>query len=87
MSVYVEGGAGSITNMILRRLLWQRYDSPCKAKIVTSSTTAFLFISNPPTAEHHSKEKGKAVYLLYEEKTFVKRAAKNQPMHWHAIYW
>ena len=48
-----------------------------QAKIVISSTTTFLFISNPHTAGHHSKEKDNAVYLSYEEKSFVKKAVKN----------
>ena len=57
---------GSITNTILRYPLWQRCECPCEAKIVTSSTTNILFISNPHTAEHHSKDKDKSVYLSYE---------------------
>ena len=64
-------------NTILRCLQGQRYDSPCEAKIVISSTTTFLFISNPHTAGHHSREKDNAVYLSYEEKSFVKKAVKN----------
>ena len=83
--VFVTGSAwvtnkGSITNTILRNPLWERCKCPCEAKIVTSSTTIILFISNPHTAEHHSKDKDKAVYLLYEEKTFVKKAVTISPM-------
>ena len=47
---------------------------------MTSSTTTVLFIPNPHTAEHHSKNKDKYVYLSYEEKTFVKKAVKISPM-------
>ena len=71
---------GSITNTILRCPLWERGECPCEAKIVTSSTTTILFISNPHTAQHHSKDKDKSVYLSYEEKTFVKKAVKISPM-------
>ena len=71
---------GSITNTILRCPLWERCECPCEAKIVTSSTTTILFISNPHTAQHHSKDKDKSVYLSYEEKTFVKKAVKISPM-------
>ena len=72
---------GSITNTILRCPLWERCECPCEAKIVTSSTTTVLFISNPHTPQHHtpqhhSKDKDKSVYLSYEEKTFVKKAVK-----------
>ena len=67
---------GSITNTILRCSLWQRCECPCETKIVTSPTTTILFISNPHTAEHHSKDKVKPVYFSYEEKTFVKKAVK-----------
>ena len=72
---------GSITNTILSCPLWERCECPCEAKIVTSSTTTILFISNPHTAEHHSKDKDKSVYLSYEEKTFVKKAVKISLMH------
>ena len=54
----------------LRSQLLEHCDCPYKAKIVTSSwdssTTTALFISNPITSKHHSKEKDKSVYLLYE---------------------
>ena len=53
---------------ILWRGLWDRCDCPCVAKIVTSSTTTILFISNPHNVEHHSKEKDKAVQQVYEGK-------------------
>ena len=53
---------------------------PCEAKIVTSPTNTILFISNPHTAEHHSKEKEKSVYLSLQEKTFVKKEVKISPM-------
>ena len=71
---------GSITNTILRCPLWQRCECPCEAKIVTSPTHTVLYISNPHTAEHHSKGKDKSVYLLFQEKTFVKKAVKISPM-------
>ena len=45
---------------------------------MTSSTTTVLFISNPHTAEHHSKDKDKSVYLW--DKPFVKKAIKISPM-------
>ena len=64
---------GSITNRILRCPLWERCECPCEAKIVTSSTTTILFISNPYTAQHHSKDKDKSVLLSYEEKPLSKR--------------
>ena len=54
---------GSITNTILRCPLWERCERQCEAKIVTSSTTTILFISNPHTAQHRSKDKDKSVYL------------------------
>ena len=59
---------------------WQHCQRPCKAKIVTSSKTTVLFISNIHAAEHHSKDKDRSVYLLYEEKTFVKKAVQISPM-------
>ena len=71
---------GSITNTILRCPLWQRCECPCEAKIVTSPTHTVLYISNPHTAEHHSKDKDKSVYLSFQEKTFVKKAVKISPM-------
>ena len=51
---------------------------------MTSPTNTFLFISNPHTAEHHSKDKDKSVYLLFHEKSFVKKAVKLSPI---AIRW
>ena len=47
---------------------------------MTSSTTTVLFTSNPHTAEHHSNDNHKSVYLSYEEKTFVNKAIKISPM-------
>ena len=54
---------GSITNLILRCQQWQRYSCPCETKIMASSTTIILFISNPHTAEHYSKDKDRSAYL------------------------
>ena len=59
---------------------WQHCQRPCKAKIVTSSKTTVLFISNIHAAEHHSKDKDRSAYLLHEEKTFVKKAVQISPM-------
>ena len=39
-----------------------------------------FFISNSHTVQHHSKDKDKSVYLLFEAKTFVKKAVKISPM-------
>ena len=60
---------GSMTNTILRCPLWQRCRCPCEAKIVISPTNTIVFISNLHTAEHHSKDKDKSVYLSFQEKT------------------
>ena len=50
---------------------------------MTSPTHTVLYISNPHTAEHHSKDKDKSVHLStlsFQEKTFVKKAVKISPM-------
>ena len=77
---YQQGLQNQLLNTILRCPLWELCKCPCEAKIVTSSTTTILFVSNPHTKQHHSKDKDKYVHLSYEEKTFVKKAVKFLPM-------
>ena len=44
------------------------------------ATILFISLAHKHTAEDHSKANDKAVYLSYDEKTFVRKAIKVSPM-------
>ena len=72
----------SISKTILRCHLWERSgcNRACEANSYNLPQLLLFFISDPHTAEDHSKVKDKAAYLLYEDKTSVKTAVKFSPM-------